>query len=213
VYEVTQAEYEQVMGNNPSYFSKTGGGKDKVAGLNTDRFPVENVSWDDAVQFCRKLSELPEEKRRGHAYRLPTEAEWEYACRGRAPFEHPFHFGPSLSSAQANFDGRQPYGGAPAGKYLECTTTTGFYPANAFGLHDMHGNVWEWCADWYDANYYRSSPRKDPSGPPGGSLRVIRGGSWGHGGRLCRAADRDWGTPSYRCSLLGFRVARVPSGE
>ena len=102
------------MGNNPSWFSATGGGKDKVAGMDTSRFPVEHVSWEEAVDFCRKLSELPEEKAAGRVYRLPTEAEWEYACR--AGTTTAFHYGNSLSADQANFNGDYPYGGAPRGK-------------------------------------------------------------------------------------------------
>jgi formylglycine-generating enzyme required for sulfatase activity len=209
VYQVTQEEYERIMGRNPSYFSATGGGKDQVKGLDTRRFPVENVSWDDAVAFCRKLSELPAEKAAGRAYRLPTEAEWEYACRGGAPFQHPFHFGPSLSPEQANFDGNFPYGDAPKGPYLQRTTTVGSYPANAFGLHDMHGNVWEWCADWYDADYYQNSPGQDPLGPPLASGRVLRGGGWYDHGRICRSAYRLRYGPDNRNYFYGFRLAAV----
>jgi formylglycine-generating enzyme required for sulfatase activity len=208
VYEVTQGEYEKVMGTNPSWFSATGGGKEKVEGKDTSRFPVEKVSWNDAVEFCKKLSEMPEEKRNGPMYRLPTEAEWEYACRGGASVK-PFHFGDSLSSTQANFDGNYPYGGADKGPYLERTTRVGSYDANAFGLYDMHGNVWEWCADWYDKDYYKTSPRKDPPGPATGTYRVLRGGSWGSFGRGCRAAYRSFGGPGYRVSYLGFRVVLV----
>jgi formylglycine-generating enzyme required for sulfatase activity len=213
VYEVTQAEYQRVIGHNPSWFCATGGGKDKVAGMDTDRFPVENVSWNDAFRFCRKLSELPEEKRQGSVYRLPTEAEWEYACRAGAPAGHPFHFGPSLSSEQANFDGHFPYGVAPTGQHLDHTTATGSYPANAFGLHDMHGNVWEWCADWHEADYYKSSPREDPSGPGGGWVRVLRGGCWADDGRSARAAFRLRGVPTDQNGHIGFRVALVPSSK
>src|SRR5204863_10089486 len=114
------------------------------------------------------------------------EAEWEYACRGGGG--SPFHHGKSLSSSAANFDGRYPYGGAPAGPYLERTTAVGSYPPNAFGLYDMHGNVWEWCADWYDGAYYRANPRIDPAGPARGTNRALRGGSWLDLGRNCRAA-------------------------
>ena len=106
MYTVTQAEYEEVMGQNPSYFSATGDGKDKVAGMDTRQFPVEMVTWNDAVEFCRKLSQLPAEQQAGRVYRLPTEAEWEYSCR--AGTTTPFHFGNSLSSNQANTDGLHP---------------------------------------------------------------------------------------------------------
>ena len=176
VYVVTQAEYEKVMGNNPSWFSAKGDGKDKVKDMDTGQFPVEKVSWDDAVAFCKKLSELPEEKKAGRVYRLPTEAEWEYACR--AGTKTAFHYGDSLSSKQANFNGNFPYGGADKGPYLGRTAKVGSYAANAFGLYDMHGNVWEWCQDWYDENYYKNSPKEDPPGPAQGLHRVVRGGGW-----------------------------------
>ena len=176
VYVVTQAEYEKVMGKNLSWFSPKGGGKDRVKDMDTGQFPVEMVSWDDAVAFCKKLSELPEEKKAGRVYRLPTEAEWEYACR--AGTKTAFHYGNSLSSKQANFDGNRPYGGADKGPYLERTTKVGSNAANAFGLYDMHGNVWECCQDWYDEDYYKNSPREDTPGPaqglaPGRSRRVL----------------------------------------
>jgi formylglycine-generating enzyme required for sulfatase activity len=211
MYEVTQAEYEKVMGTNPSWFSATGGGKAKV-GPDTSKFPVEQVSWKDAVEFCEKLSARAAEKRSGRVYRLPTEAEWEYACRGGASTK-PFHFAtsiPSLSSTQANFNGNFPYGGAAKAPSLERTTTVGSYKANAFGLFDMHGNVWEWCADWYDKDYYKTSPRKDPTGPTTGTARVLRGGSWDGSGQICRAAFRLFYDPGIRGSIIGFRVACPP---
>ncbi len=139
VYDVTQAEYEKVMGKNPSYFSAAGDGKDRVKDMDTTRFPVEMISWADAVEFCRKLSEMPEEKQAGRVYRLPTEVEWEYACRGGTVTA--FHYGAALSSTQANFRGNFPYGGAAKGPYLERTTKVGSYQPNAYGLYDMHGNV------------------------------------------------------------------------
>jgi uncharacterized protein (TIGR02996 family) len=240
VYQVTQEEYERVMGSNPSWFSASGGGKDKVKGKNTRRFPIENVSWDDAVEFCRRLSGLPEEKHARRLYRLPTEAEWEYSCRGGASDSKPFYFKepmPFLCSTQANFEGNYPYGGAPKGEYLERTTTVGSYQPNAFGLYDMHGNIWEWCSDWYGEDYYNQSPLQDPQGPQGlqtrpsrvrgGGLalaasdepddwppirqsRVLRGGSWHVYGRYCRAASRGGNAPSYRCKdIFGFRMLLV----
>ena len=210
VYVVTQAEYEKVMGNNPSYFSAKDTGKDSVKDMDTSRFPVETVSWDDAVAFCKKLSELPEEKKAGRVYRLPTEAEWEYACR--AGTKTVFHYGDSLSSRQANFNGEYPYGGADKGPFLARTAKVGSYAANGFGLYDMHGNVWEWCQDWHDANYYKNSPREDPPGPAQASARVVRGGGWGDHGGDCRSAGRIGGEPGFRGSGLGFRVAAVQSG-
>ena len=209
VYEVTQAEYEKVMGKNPSWFSAKGEGK--VKDMDTSRFPVERVSWDNAVAFCKKLSELPEEKKAGRVYRLPTEAEWEYACR--AGTKTVFHYGNSLSSKQANFDGAFSYGGADKGPYLERTAKVGSYAPNAFGLYGMHGNVWEWCQDGYDASYYKTNLREDPPGPAQASDRVVRGGSWIDYGGDCRSAFRDGYAPGRRGDGLGFRVAAVQSGS
>jgi formylglycine-generating enzyme required for sulfatase activity len=209
VYQVTQEEYRKVMGRNPSQFSAQGGGKAKVAGLDTRRFPVEDVSWDDAVEFCRHLSESPVEKAAGRVYRLPTEAEWEYACRGGAFLPGPFFFkepSPTLSSRQANFNGNDPGGGAPKGPLLGRTTAVGSYEPNVFGLFDMHGNVWEWCQDWYEPDYYKKSPRQNPQGPSNGNRRVLRGGSWYDQGKDCRAADRSWNEPGVGSVSVGFRV-------
>jgi formylglycine-generating enzyme required for sulfatase activity len=208
---VTQAQWQAVMGDNPGYFCATGDGKDSVKGMSTDDFPVESVSWQDVAVFLDRLSALEKGREAGRKYRLPSEAEWEHACRGGAASYQTFHFGNSLSPTQANFDGNYPYGGADKGPYLERPCEVGSYPANGFGLHDMHGNVWEWCADWYDKDYYASSPRRDPQGPSEGSLRVVRGGSWGYGGRGCRSAYRDGGAPAVRYFDLGFRVALVPA--
>ncbi len=213
VTPVTQEQYEQVMGANPSWFSAKGRGKDKVRGMDTGTFPVENVSWDDAMEFCKRLATLTEEAKSGRTYRLPTEAEWEYACRGGSPPSQVFHFGDSLSSAQANFDGRYPYGGAGKGDYLERTSKVGSYPANGFGLYDMHGNVSEWCQDWHDANYYEASPRQDPPGPAQVLARVLRGGSWADRGSSCRSANRGWEEPQGRRRYYGFRLAAVLSLE
>ncbi len=212
VYEVTQEQYKRVMGENPSFFSSTGSGKDRVKGMDTRQFPVEMVSWEDAVEFCRRLSERPEEKAKGRVYRLPTEAEWEYVCRGGQLFKSPspsFHVGNSLSSTQANFDGNFPFGGAPEGPWLDRTTKVGRYPHNPLGLYDLHGNVREWCADWYDAGYYKRSPRQNPQGPENTERRVVRGGSFCNIGRNCRAAYRDYGTPGVRSYVTGFRIVLV----
>ena len=126
VYEVTQQEYKQLMGTNPSHFSSNGGGKKEVVGLDA-RFPVDNISWDEAIQFCRKLS-----VKEAELFDLPTEAEWEFACR--AGTQGPFHYGASLSSKQANFDGNFPYGGAEKGVNLGRTTQVGSYEPNALAL-------------------------------------------------------------------------------
>jgi formylglycine-generating enzyme required for sulfatase activity len=205
VHEVTQEQYEKVIGKNPSFFqTRNGGGPDH---------PVEQLKWGEAVEFCQLLSNLPEERQAGRTYRLPTEAEWEYACR--AGTTTVFHFGNALSSNQANFNGGFPYGGGAKGPYLKRTAKVGSYQPNAFGLYDMHGNVWEWCADWYDPNYYRNSPKADPPGPAQGVLstdfndffRVARGGCWLEEGRGCRAAYRFRFMPSDPYQLVGFRVA------
>jgi formylglycine-generating enzyme required for sulfatase activity len=221
IHEVTQKQFEEVMGCNPSYFSADGegkpgevykwkpaGGKDKVTGSTAD-LPVENVPWHAAVEYCKKLSARAAEG--GREYRLPTEAEWEYACRGGASSSQVFHFGNSLSSSQANFNGKYPYGRAAEGDYLQRTCKVGSYAKNGFGLYDMHGNVWEWCADWFDEGYYGKSPRRDPQGPPEGSHRVIRGGSWDLDGNRCRSAYRAFSAPVDRFRNLGFRVALVPA--
>jgi formylglycine-generating enzyme required for sulfatase activity len=196
IYPVTQGQFQAVMGHNPAYFNAAkGGGPD---------FPVENVSWEDACAFCDKLSSLPAERSAGRTYRLPTEAEWEYACRAGIPM--PFSSGLSVSSREANFNGNYPYGQADRGPFLERTTKVGSYPPNPFGLFDMHGNVWEWCADYYHPNFYKNSPRYDPQGPPDGSLRVVRGGSCYNIGRFCRATYRFGITPGNRDIDVGLRV-------
>jgi formylglycine-generating enzyme required for sulfatase activity len=213
VYEVTQAEYRKVIpGRNPSACCAGGQRKEMVKGMNTEDHPVENVNWNHAVEFCNKLSGLPAEKKAGRSYRLPTEAEWEYACR--AGTTTTFSFGKSLSSIQANFNGDAPYGDAPRGPYLKRTTKVGSYKPNAWGLYDMHGNVQEWCSDFYDPDYYKSSPNADPPGPAKGVLstdykdfyRVVRGGSWLDEARGCRSAYRFRAMPHDSYMLIGFRV-------
>jgi formylglycine-generating enzyme required for sulfatase activity len=196
VFPVTQEEYRAVMGSNPASFSAGGGG--------SPAHPVENVSWSDAVAFCRRLSALPEEKQQGRVYRLPTEAEWEYACR--AGTRSAFAFGDALSSTQANFEGDYPYGGVARGPDLQQTVKVGSYKPNLFGLYDMHGNVAQWCQDYYDEHYYQVSPKVAPRGPSRGPLRVLRGGSWIARGRSCRSASRDKAAPGFRANIVGFRV-------
>jgi formylglycine-generating enzyme required for sulfatase activity len=214
VYEVTQKQFKAVMGYNPSYFStdgkgkegvdygkdKPGGGKHKVKGLDTDDFPVENVSYDEAVKFTEELTRREKKTLGGWKYSLPTEAQWEYACRGGATSYKTFHFGNSDSYKLANYE-----------LNLGRTEKVGSYGANGYGLKDMHGNVEEWCLDWYDKDYYARSPRSDPLGPSEGSLRVSRGGDWFIGFMCCRVAARGKSTPSSRSSRRGFRVARVPA--
>jgi formylglycine-generating enzyme required for sulfatase activity len=203
VFEVTQEEYQKVMGQgtNPSWFCSTGMYADSVKEKDTRRFPVEGVSWDDAKEFCRRLTDLPAEKKLGRLYRLPTEAEWEHACRGGTSSKDtlPYHFGLSLSEEQANF-----------GSNLRANTTrpVGSYRPNAFGLHDMHGNVWEWCEDWYGP-YDCDSPR-DPQGARSGIERVQRGGSWSNHVWVCRAAYRGRGLPGDRIIRnAGIRVVCI----
>jgi uncharacterized protein (TIGR02996 family) len=210
-HPVTQAQYWQVTGSNHSRFRAEGGEKDAVKGMDTDDFPVENVTWEDAVAFCQKLTAVASEKHAGRKYRLPSEAEWEHGCRGGASSYQVFHFGNSLSSKQANFNGRWPYGGADEGPWLDRTCKVGSYAPNAFGLYDMHGNVWEWCSDWYGADYYSKSSRRDPQGPSEGSDRVGRGGGYGAGGRNCRSAKRIYFTLADHGGGLGFRAALFPA--
>jgi uncharacterized protein (TIGR02996 family) len=208
VFPVTQSQWLRVMGYNPSYFCVTGGGEDQVAGLDTSDFPVEHVSWEEAQAFLAKLAALPAEEGAGWLYRLPTEAEWEYTCRGGT--STPFCFGNPLSSTQANFDGGHPAGDAEEGLRLGRTCAVGSYRPNAWGLFDMHGNVWEWCSDRCAEDYYGKSPAKDPTGPSAGSRRVIRGGGWISTSQSCRAAYRDGALPSRQGPSIGFRVALVP---
>jgi formylglycine-generating enzyme required for sulfatase activity len=189
VYEVTQAQYEKVMGKNPSYFQGP-----KVGNENAD-LPVENVSWDDTVEFCKKLSDLPEEKKAGRLYRLPTEAEWEYACRA----------GSKTAYAFDDEEGLLPEYGWFKRNSSDRTHTVGLLEPNAWGLYDMHGNVWECCSDRYGD--YPKGAVSDPSGPKVGSIRVGRGGSWRCVAADCRSALRRGYAPSDRVNSLGFRLA------
>jgi formylglycine-generating enzyme required for sulfatase activity len=208
VCEITQKEYKRVMGSNPSVFSSDGASPEAelfadVTGMDTSHFPVENVTWDEAVEFCQRLSSLAEERHAGRMYRLPREAEWEYACR--AGTISPFHFGNAVNGQQANCDGTQPYGTSMKGQNLERTTRIASYPPNAFGLYDMHGNVAEWCQDWLGP--YTAGEIDDPVGVTTGSRRVTRGGYWLCPGFGCRSAHRGGSAPANRAGNLGFRVA------
>jgi len=189
--EVTQAQWQAVMWSNPSRF--------KGAAL-----PVDMVSWNDAVSFCAKLTERERKAGRlpvGYEYQLPTESQWEYACRAGA--KTAFFFGESLSSREANFDGNHPYGEASKGPALETTVAVGSYSPNAWGFHDLHGNVLEWCHDWHGA--YPGERARDPLGPAQGSERVNRGGSWLSKARDLRSAARFRDGSRGRRSVLGFR--------
>jgi formylglycine-generating enzyme required for sulfatase activity len=218
IYEVTQAEYAKLMGPSRAEGAKNhnqinpGSRFHAKAGGSPDH-PAENMFWRHAVEYCKRLSAVPEEKKAGRVYRLPTEAEWEYACR--AGTSTPFYFGLSLDSKLANFNGAFPYGTADRGPYLRQTSKVGSYKPNAWGLYDMHGNVQEWCGDYYDPNYYKNSPKKDPKGPEKGVLstdyhndfyRVVRGGSWLDEARACRSAYRFRAMPHDGYQIIGFRV-------
>ncbi|TGO03588.1 hypothetical protein PN36_03650 [Candidatus Thiomargarita nelsonii] len=163
------------MGNNPSRFKG-------------EKRPVEKVYWKDAVEFCQKLSALT-----GETYRLPSEAEWEYACR--AGTTTPFYFGETITSDLVNSNGRK-------------TTEVGQFPPNAFGLYDMHGNVREWCADTYHDSY-QGAPTDGSVWEKGGKNRVRRGGSWSLSADICRTASRYWNVPDDRNGFVGFRVVWV----
>jgi formylglycine-generating enzyme required for sulfatase activity len=195
--EVTQAQYRAIIGKNPSRFR------------GCDRCPVERVSWHDAREFIRRLNA----REKTNKYRLPTEAEWEYACR--AGTTTPFSFGRTISTRQANYNGEYVYGRGRKGVWRRKTTRAGSFPPNRWGLSDMHGNVWEWCQDWYHYAYYKKSPTRDPQGPalavpsPENS-RATRGGSWRNHPRSLRSARRDCARPTYRDDMIGFRVVRMP---
>ncbi len=182
--EVTQSQWRAVMSGSPSRWEGDG-------------LPVENVSWQDAVSFCRRLGEAE-----GGQYRLPSEMEWEYACR--AGTTGPFSFGETISSSQANYDGNHAYGSGSKGVLRGKTVAVGSFAPNAWGLHDMHGNVWEWCSDLQALNPQaplREADRKKPI-----ERRVLRGGSWRHRPEFCRCANRVRGAADSRLDTIGFRV-------
>jgi len=217
VTEVTQEQYHKLTGNNPSWFSSNGGGRRVVAGRSTGRLPVEQVSWFDAVRYCNALSDkdaltayyeiasgyVRVHDPNGSGYRLPTEAEWEYACRAGTKPKFSFGDDPSMLGECAWY----------------CENSRGMTHAvrlkrpNAFGLYDMHGNVLEWCEDWFADDYYKRSPVTDPVCSTEAAARVIRGGSWDSVPLFCRSAIRIRVAPAIRRSLLGFRVARGQSGR
>jgi formylglycine-generating enzyme required for sulfatase activity len=194
VYEVTQAQYEKVIGKNPSYFQGA------IVGNENADLPVDDVSWYDAVEFCKKLSELPEEKKAGRVYRLPTEAEWEYACRAGSKTAYSFDDEEGLLPEYGWFNRNS----------SNRTHTVGLLEPNAWGLYDMHGNVWEWCSDWYGD--YPKGAVSDSTGLKVGSYRVSRGGSWGNRAANCRSANRIGYAPGLRFNSLGFRLALSPDG-
>lgn len=191
VTEVTQAQFAKVMGTNPSSFQ--GGPPNSKSD-----YPVEMVSWSDAAEFCKRLSELPEEKAAGRVYRLPTEAEWEYACRAGAKTTYSFGDDPKLLADHAWFGENSNERPHPVGKKQP----------NAWGLYDMQGNVWEWCADWYGD--YPKDAVTDPTGPNEGTLRILRGGGWKDTAAIARTARRGRITPDHTNVFLGLRVALSP---
>jgi len=196
-YEVTQAQYQAVMGSNPSYFA---------GAPNAPQRPVERVSWNNAVAYCQALTATEQAAGRvpaGYQYRLPTEAEWEYCCRAGTTTE--WNTGTSLSTSQANFGGALANATYPNGQ----TAVVGSYAPNAFGLHDMHGNVFEWCLDSYAT--YAPGPVTDPF-VTGGAVRVIRGGSWFSlfSASFCRSAFRGSSAPGIADYVFGFRVVLAP---
>jgi formylglycine-generating enzyme len=183
----TQVLWRAVMGDNPSRFQ------------DDEQNPVEQVSWNGVQQFINKLNGLIPNLNA----RLPTEAQWEYACR--AGTTTPFSFGKNITPEQVNYNGNYPYAGGKEGLYRGKTVPVKSLPSNPWGLYEMHGNVWEWCNDWYGD--YPAEPGVDPIGPSEGADRVLRGGSWNIHGRDVRSANRDRDEPSYRDYSVGFRLS------
>ena len=187
-YQVTQRQWQAVMGDNPSRFKG-------------ENLPVEMVSWHDSQEFCKRLA-----KKNGLLYRLPSEAEWEYACR--AGTTTPFHFGATITTDLANYDSSYSYAQEPKGKSCKRTTPVGSFPPNAFGLYDMHGNVWEWCQDtWHDN--YQGAPTDGRAWITNNSKKerkVLRGGFWSRIPRGCRSAARNFSSPDNRSYIRGLRV-------
>ena len=245
---ITQAQWRQVAGwserpgeswgreldPEPSFFQPRSNPKATSYGegifsplegeSNSDQRPVDNVSWLDAIEFCNRLSQRTGRHRH---YTLPSEAQWEYACR--AGTIEPFHFGPTITPALANYDGSYTYANGPEGEYRKQTTPVGLFPANAWGLQDMHGNVWEWCLDhWHDsyegapadgsAWLNTTEPTKKTTTEKGNDSdteeesRLLRGGSWVSIPRYCRSAFRDHDRPVYASFDVGFRVVCLPQG-
>ena len=187
-YSITQAQYQAVMGKKPSMFSG-------------ENLPVERVNWHDAREFCQKLAIMT-----GKQYRLPSEAEWEYACKAGSTTT--FFLGDMITSKFANFHGEVAWNNGPGGVFRGQTTEVGMFPPNKFGLYDMHGNVFDWCEDIYEANY-RDAPNNGIAWEiqDGEELRVLRGGSWYHTPIACASTTRLRIQPNYRAPDIGIRVA------
>jgi formylglycine-generating enzyme required for sulfatase activity len=200
-YQVTQAQWQAVVAW-PKIDRDLEADPARFKGKNR---PIEQVSWDDAVEFCQRLS-----KHTGREYRLPSEAEWEYACR--AGTTTPFHFGSTITPDLANYDGNYTYGAGPKGKYREQTTDVGSFPPNALGLYDMHGNVWEWCLDhWHDT--YEGAPTDGSAwlSSRDNTQQLRRGGSWASYPRDCRSANRNGSARDSQNYLIGFRIVCASS--
>lgn len=196
-FEVTQKQYKTVFGENTVWANK----EFKFKG---DNLPVENAKWLEVERFLKKMSEQT-----GQKLRFPTEAEWEFACR--AGTETPFYTGKTISSDGANYEASRVYGIGEKGLNMEKTVDVGSYKPNPFGLYDMHGNVWEWCNDWYGKTYYTESVTDDPPGPVSGKERVVRGGSWKNWPKNCRSADRQSLDPDKERDNIGIRpVLELP---
>jgi eukaryotic-like serine/threonine-protein kinase len=193
---VTQGQWQSLMGSNPSGFK------------GDNKLPVDSVSWLDGMDFCEKLSQ-----KTGRTYRLPSEAEWEYACR--AGTTTPFAFGETITPAVVNYDGNYTYGKAAKGENRKKTTMVGSFPANLFGLYDMHGNLWEWCLDEWSDNYNNApndgSARGDITSRDKSKIHVLRGGSWGSYPNVCRSANRFRGKSDLQVNDVGFRVVYAPA--
>ncbi len=196
-FEVTQQDWRAVMGTSPSTFKDCGA-----------RCPVESVTFEEVQQFIEKLNGRRPAGGPSLRYRLPTEAEWEYACR--AGTTGPFSTGENITTAQANYNGKFPYNAAAASDYKQKPTPVGSFPLNPWGLADMHGNVWEWTADWYATYRDSSVDGIDPHGPPSGDKRVIRGGSWYFDANSARCGLRYTHAPKDKGFSLGFRLAADP---
>jgi formylglycine-generating enzyme required for sulfatase activity len=195
-YLVTQQQYQQVMGKNPSQSSKG------------PQYPVDNVNWAAANNFCKKLSQTT-----GKSVHLPTEAQWEYACR--AGTTTPFNTGKTISTDQANYKGDDVYGKGKKGEYRRKTTPVDMFKPNAWGLYDMHGNLFQWCSDWYDKNYYAKGKNIDPAGPAtANGIKMLRGGSWFSPPHDCRSAHRYPDGQVFGHPYFGFRVVvDLPDGQ
>ncbi|MCC7138343.1 MAG: SUMF1/EgtB/PvdO family nonheme iron enzyme [Planctomycetes bacterium] len=207
--EVTQAQWERVMGSNPSWYRRGGEGASAVASVDPASLPVEQVSWEEATEFCRRLSALPAEQAAGRVYRLPTEGEWEYGCRAGAASA--FAFGKTIGPAEANVDGRKPYLDADEQPGLGRPAPVGSYPPNRWGLCDMHGNVAEWVADAY-TNRTSEGATYLPELAPSADARVTKGGSFLGAVGQSRSAARVGRVPGFRHRTLGFRVACFAAG-